>query len=130
MSFSHFIKGYWYISTLWGCLCKMKVRWSKNIHEEQKCPDQILLASMDTKTCVIFNLTIYLEEFLSQHPSAVLLVTEQSPWPNTSKNLINRYRGRIKLEVWRHEDFKLADEDDDEDGVGTHFYRKFPSTYA
>ena len=109
---------------------KTKVRWSKNVHEERRCPDQILLASMDTKTCVIFNLAIYLEEFLSQHPGAVLLFTEQPPGPKTTKNLINRYRGRIKMEVWSHEDFKRLADEDDEDGIGTHSYRKYPSTYA
>ena len=109
---------------------KTKVRWSKNVHEEQRCPDQILLASMDTKTCVIFNLAIYLEDFLSQHPGAVLLFTEQPPGPKTTKNLINRYRGRIKMEVWSHEDFKRLADEDDEDGIGTHSYRKYPSTYA
>jgi Transcriptional activator of glycolytic enzymes len=109
---------------------KTKVRWSKNVHEERKCPDQILLGSMDTRTCVIYHLAIYLEEFLSQYPQAVLLFTEQAPGPNVVKNLISRYRSRLQKDVWVHEDFKrLADEDDDE-GIGTHSYRKFPSTYA
>ncbi|KAI2506250.1 hypothetical protein MHU86_8185 [Fragilaria crotonensis] len=109
---------------------KTKVRWSKNVHEERKCPDQILLASMDTRTCVVYNLAIYLEEFLSQHPRAILLFTEQAPGPNAVKNLICRYRSRIQKEVWLHEDFKRLADEDDEDGVGTHSYRKFPSTYA
>ena len=44
--------------------------------------------------------------------------------------MISRYRSRLQKDVWAHEDFiRLADEDDDE-GIGTHSYRKFPSTYA
>ena len=110
---------------------KTKVRWSKNVHEERKCPDQILLGSMDTRTCVIYHLAIYLEEFLSRCQRVILLFTEQDPGPKVVKNLIARYRSRLKKEVWEHEDFKrLADEDDEEGDVGTHSYRKFPSSYA
>ena len=109
---------------------KTKVRWSKNVHEERMCPDQIRLGSMDTRTCVVYHLAIYLEEFLNQHPRAVLLFTEQTPGPNAVKNLISRYRSRIQKEVWMHEEFKQLADEDDEDGVGTHSYRKFPSTYA
>ncbi|KAI2493261.1 hypothetical protein MHU86_21298 [Fragilaria crotonensis] len=42
----------------------------------------------------------------------------------------SQYRSRIQKEVWLHEDFKRLADEDDEDGVGTHSYRKFPSTYA
>jgi hypothetical protein len=109
---------------------KTKVRWSKNVHEERKCPDQILLGSMDTQTCVIYHLAIYLEEFLGRYPDAVLLFTEQEANAKSVKNLIARYRNRIRIEVWSHESFKRLADEDDEEGVGTHSYRKFPSTYA
>jgi hypothetical protein len=104
---------------------KTKVRWSKNLHEERNCPNQILLASMDTRTCTVYNLAIYVEEFLSQHPRVVLLFTEQTPGPNAVKNLISRYQSQIWLQ-----DFKRLADEGDEDGVGTHSYCKFPSTYA
>jgi hypothetical protein len=75
---------------------KTKVCWSKNVHEERKCPDQILLGFMDTRTSVIYHLAIYLEEFLSQYPQAILLFTEQAPGPKAVKNLISRYRSRLQ----------------------------------
>jgi hypothetical protein len=53
---------------------KTKVRWSKNVHEERKCPDQILLGSMDARTCVIFHLAIYLEE-----PAGYVVLHRASP---------------------------------------------------
>ena len=41
-------------------ILKMKTKWSKNVRTMKHCPDQILLASDDWKTCVILWLAIYL----------------------------------------------------------------------
>ena len=86
---------------------------------------------VDTRACVIYHLAIYLEGFLSQYYSqTVLLFTEKAPGLNAVKNLISRYRSRLKTEVWEYKDFKRLADKGDEEGIGTHSYRKFPSTYA
>ena len=44
-----------------------KVSWSKNVLEEQECPDQILLDAMDADFCVLLMLGCYLETHFSTH---------------------------------------------------------------
>jgi hypothetical protein len=38
---------------------QMAVSWSKNVLDEQNCPDQILLGAMDTNFCVLLALGCY-----------------------------------------------------------------------
>ena len=40
---------------------KSKMRWSKNVLEERKSPDQIIFGSMDWTFCVLVSLAIHLE---------------------------------------------------------------------
>jgi hypothetical protein len=110
------------------CL-KTKVRWSKNVMEERQCPPQILLGAMDPVYCLLLNFAIYLEETLSRNPNQVYLFTDATS-DKAPKNLIQTYRKRLEKVVWNHEEFKALATDDDEEGVGTHSYRKNPSNYA
>mmetsp|Transcript_19055 Transcript_19055/g.53105 ORF Transcript_19055/g.53105 Transcript_19055/m.53105 type:complete len:128 (-) Transcript_19055:688-1071(-) len=41
------------------------MRWSKNVHEEQDCPKQLLMASMNPQYCVYLGLATFLEMWLS-----------------------------------------------------------------
>ena len=41
-----------------------KIRWSKNVGEESACPEQILLPSMDTRTCCYLSLALWLEYWI------------------------------------------------------------------
>jgi hypothetical protein len=108
---------------------KTRVRWSKNVMEERQCPPQILLGSMDPLFCVLLQLGIYLEEYLSHFPNAEYLFTEATG-DNAAKNIKQTYRNRLERVVWKTNEFKSLAQDDDEEGVGTHSMRKFPSNYA
>ncbi len=53
-------------------------------------PEPNIACPMDTRTCVVYNLAIHLEEFLNQHPRAILLFTQQTPGTNAVKSFISR----------------------------------------
>ena len=109
---------------------KTKVSWSKNVRDERRCPDQILLGSADPDYCIFLALALHLETYLGVHPNATKLFTEATG-RNAVKNIISQCRNRLRQVVWNNEEFKaLEDEDDEGEGVGTHSYRKHPSTYA
>ena len=65
------------------------VRWSKNVHEERACPDQILFGAMDDTYYIFLVLGTYLEGFLERHPNAHYLFTEKEAvdLPNGKKVL-------------------------------------------
>ena len=48
----------------------LRVKWSKDIHKEQQCPDQILLRSMGN-FCVLLDFSIYLEVWIKQDHATV-----------------------------------------------------------
>src|SRR6056300_1577221 len=107
-----------------------RVRWSKNIHEERNCPDQILFGSMDDSVCLLIQLGIHLESYLSQYPRAEYLFTADGS-DNAVNRLKNRFRNNLDKLIWKSDEFKLAIEQQDiGQGVGTHSQRKFPATYA
>jgi hypothetical protein len=108
---------------------KTRVRWSKNVMEERQCPPQILLGSMDPLFCVLLHLGIYLEEFLSRSPNSTYLFTD-SDTDNAPKNLKQTIRNRLERVVWKKQEFIDLQTEDDEDGIGTHSYRKGPSNYV
>ena len=108
---------------------KTKVRWSKNVMEERQCPPQILLGSMDPLFCIHLNLGLYLEETLSRNPDQVYLFTDATG-NNAAVNLKQTYRKRLERVVWSQDEFTALATEEDEEGVGTHSYRKFPSNYA
>ena len=108
---------------------KTKVRWSKNVMEERQCPPQILLGSMDPLFCIHLNLGLYLEETLSRNPDQVYLFTDATG-NNAAVNLKQTYRKRLERVVWSQDEFTALATEEDEEGVGTHSYRKFPSNYV
>ena len=110
------------------CL-KTRVRWSKNVMEERQCPPQILLGSMDPMFCLLLNFGVYMEEMLSRNPEQEYLFTD-STLKNAASNLKQTYRKRLEAVVWKNAEFQALKSEDDEEGVGTHSYRKYPSNYA
>ena len=50
------------------------VRWSKNVRDSRNCPDQLLLASMDYKSCIFVAMAIWLEYFIENHPEATFTI--------------------------------------------------------
>ena len=51
-----------------------KINWSKNVHDDSNCPDQILLPCLSTKMCVYLSLAIWLEKWIQYGDGA------QSQW--------------------------------------------------
>jgi hypothetical protein len=52
-----------------------RVRWSKNVVDERKCPDQIILGANDPNWCILIHMAVYLESFLAMHPGEKYLFT-------------------------------------------------------
>lgn len=109
-----------------------RVRWSKNVVDYRKCPDQILLASQDPAWCLLIHVSTYLESFLSEHPNAKYLFTEKVD-KNACNNMKATWSGRLKKVVWDRPEFKdVAPEGvgEDDNGIGTHSTRKFSADFA
>ena len=112
---------------------KTRTTWSKNVTSMKNCPDQIVMGSDDSKTCALLWLSLYLEQYLSMHPSAKFLFTTKTDEKKAPDSIKQQYRSRINKVVWQTEEFKaLTDETGDEalQGVGTHSGRKRASTKA
>ena len=75
---------------------KSKMRWSKNILEERKSPNQIILGSIDPNFCVSLGLVLYLE-----HAS---LTINQNRIP-LLLNLPKRFIQALLDEIVNQEDF-------------------------
>jgi hypothetical protein len=52
-----------------------KVMWSKNVRDERRCPDQIILGANDPSWCVLIHMAVYLESFLEKHQNGKYLFT-------------------------------------------------------
>ena len=90
---------------------KTRTKWSKNVKRMKHCPDQILFASMDWKTCVILWYAIYLEQWLGIHPNAKHLFTSNAHEKKGPASVKRRYGNRISKVVWEKQEFKdLEDE--------------------
>ena len=96
-----------------------KVSWSKNVRDERRCPDQILLGSMNPFMCVILNMAIWMSVALALKEDCHWLFNDQprGATPAESKqivkNLIATYRNNVTNLVWNSDEFKaLCDEDD------------------
>ena len=109
-----------------------KVRWSKNVVDERKCPDQIILGAGDPLWCLQLHLSVYLESMLQQHPNTEYLFTEHTG-KKAPDNLKDTWRARLAKVVWQTDEFAVimvVDEDEDDAGVGTHSRRKFAADFA
>lgn len=122
-------------------LLQTAVSWSKNVRDERRCPDQILMGSMDDFYCLFIALSLHLESFLAEHPNATYLFTEQEEATKidpisgktkiikASTRLKNKYRGILKRAAWTNQEFMdLSDGEPSE--LGTHSKRKLPANYA
>ena len=112
---------------------RTKVRWSKNVHDERRCPDQILLGSMDFIFCVLFNLACYLEGFLRMFPNAYFLFTGDTSETAPAKFKKNHHNMLSKY-AWKNprmaEAFLPEHVEAGVKALGTHSYRKASATYA
>ena len=62
-----------------------QVTWSKNVRDSRNCPDQLILASVDHKTCIFLALGLWLEYFLGSNPEAEYMMTPNKPQGKTEK---------------------------------------------
>jgi hypothetical protein len=112
------------------------VRWSKNVRDSRNCPDQLLLASMDYKSCIFVAMAIWLEFYLRNHPEADFMMTPKTLPANASKeerekfiNTITKtYRNHLTKFVFRDKDFKTIYKGNDPRPLGLHSKRKMGST--
>jgi len=94
------------VSTEFRGYLTAKIRWSKNVADESACPEQILIPSMDTRTCVYFSLALWLEHWiqygegtLSQWMFVDGVATRQSSFEEQDKEARignSKYRAAIK----------------------------------
>lgn len=78
---------------------------------------------------MLINFKVHFEDTLERFPDAVHsfagAASERAP-----KNLIQTHRNRLEKVVWKHPEFVALETGDDDEGVGTHSHRKFPSNCA
>ena len=114
------------------------VRWSKNVRDHRNCPDQLLLASMDHKSCILIALGIWLEYFLRNHPKAEFMMTPNTAPKNCKKeehekfihSITKTYRNRLVNVVFKNKDFKTIYKGNDKRPLGLHSKRKMGSTQS
>ena len=92
-------------------LLQTKVRWSKNVIDERRCPDQIIMGAMDPLWCVFIHMAVYMEIFLNRYPNAKWLFTEKVSDPDPMKdtapdNMKATWRNRSHVVSWDTEEFQ------------------------
>jgi hypothetical protein len=118
-----------------------KVRWSKNVLEERRCPDQIIFGSMDPENCMQLGMALYLEQYLDRFPDADYLFTEASDTVvqdddgndkriYAGDRLIDQFCCRLEDDVWAQAVFKELAPPHEELGVGSHSYWKYMADCA
>lgn len=120
-----------------GCLefpfaIQTKTKWSKNVETELQCPDQIIFASDDWRTCPQLHLALYLEGWLQRNPNSMHMFTDNDDEVVGPKNLNKQYGNRVKAVCWSNQEFKTLEDQTgpDQKGLGTHSNRKYASTRA
>jgi hypothetical protein len=99
-------------------LLQTAVSWPKNVREERRCPDQILIDAMADYYCLFIALGLHLESFLGEHPDPIYLLTAQEATtkidPLTGKTklmrastqLKNQCRTTLKRAAWSKDEFQ------------------------
>ena len=78
---------------------------------------------MDSETCVLLHMGVYLEEYLRLHPTAKYLFTSDSD-PKAPARLKSNHRNNLDRHVLHVEDFQELCDEEEELGLGTHSWRK------
>jgi hypothetical protein len=114
------------------------VTWSKNVRDQRNCPDQLLLGSLDYKSCILVALAIWLEHFLQNNPEATMMMTHATPPVNPTRKehkkftsaISKTYRNRLQSVVFKNSEFKEIYKGNDKRQLGLHSKRKMGSTQA
>jgi len=105
-----------------------KVAWSKNVHEERECPDQIILGANDPDFCPLIGLAGWLESRVEENWGNTRYLFGDHPDEDEPMRMNANYANNLN-KVWKKNEFKeLAAEVRGE--IGTHSIRKFASTWA
>lgn len=109
----------------WPFALKTKTCWSKNVKKMKHCPDQMLLGSDDSKTCVLLWLSAHLEAHPQECLGAECLWTnargKKAP-RNVKKNCVSNVS-----EIWEMDEFAALEDqtgDEADKGLGVHSERK------
>jgi len=129
-----------------------KVRWSKNIMEEHRCPDQVctcvfllfsspicvhfltqilfyafahrdVFGSMDSETCALLHMGVHMEEHLCLHPGAKCLFTPDTD-ANAPDRLKSNHRKNLDCHVLHVKEFQELCDEAEELGLGAHSWCK------
>jgi hypothetical protein len=100
------------------------VGWSKNVHEERDCPDQLMMGAMDPHYCILLTLAIYLEMWLGSGDALLnpFMFGDYGVDPKTTKTWVRKV---INDKVFDTDDFRRAQVGK----IGTHSVRKYSSTW-
>ena len=58
----------------------MKMGWSKNVHEERDCPQQLILGLMNRKYCCLLGLDLFLEKLIANGEGAIIPELQIEVW--------------------------------------------------
>ena len=111
---------------------EIKVYWSKNVHEERHCPNQIILGSMDNGYYILLSLAIYLEHWFTNYNGLQKLFLfsddiDNEKAPSRTKSF---YSNNLRRNVFLTEAFKTATGTRASNKLGSHSLRKYPATWA
>jgi hypothetical protein len=111
---------------------QIQVFWSKNVMEERKCPDQILLGSMDPNYCILLSFSIYLENWFTNHNghSSFFLFSDDIDAEHAPDRAKNTYSKNLRTHIFSNEAFLSATGLTATKDLGTHSLRKYPATFA
>ena len=122
---------------LYDVALAQSVKWSKNVRDSRNCPDQLLLASRDYKTCMFAALAMWLDYFLGNHPNATHMMSAGLPDGRSKAQhkkftgaISKTYRNRWCKVVLKNKEFQAIYKGPDKRKLGLHSKRKMGSTQA
>lgn len=112
-------------------MCKVRV--SKTAKSDKTSQYQIFLGSMDSNTCLLLALAIYLESWMSFHngQSCVYLFSGETTITETTiENLKNTFLQKLKDLTFEDPTFRQLSDTGEFEDLGSHSLRKFAATFA
>jgi Pre-mRNA cleavage and polyadenylation specificity factor len=110
-------------------LLKVRLNWSKNVHEERDAPFQAVIPAMDQMYCTHLALALWLEIFLTQVPTAGLTpymfgFTDNIMIPKGGEHAKDLVQSIFNSEIFNRQEFV------DTGPLGSHSVRKFASSHV
>jgi len=110
-------------------LLKVRLNWSKNVHEERDAPFQAVIPAMDQLYCTHLSLALWLEIFMAQVPTAGLTpyifgFTDNITIPDGGEKAKDQVQTIFSSEIFNRQEFV------DTGPLGSHSVRKFASSHV